>query len=74
MNHTPECRNCGDQYPSQRWALGYKFCLPCGDKVASEDRKTWCIVQEYGKGAYQLVTPESAKTTLRQTNQKELRT
>jgi hypothetical protein len=31
-------------------------------------------VQEYGKGNYQLVTPQSAKTTLRQTNQKELRT
>jgi len=30
-------------------------------------------VQEYGKGPYQLVTATSAPTTLKQTNQKELR-
>jgi hypothetical protein len=34
----------------------------------------WCIVQEYGKGPYQLVTSTSAPVTLKQTNQKELRT
>lgn len=28
------CRNCGDTIPTGRWALGYKFCLPCGDEVA----------------------------------------
>jgi hypothetical protein len=28
------CRNCGEVYPTARWALGYKFCLPCGDEVA----------------------------------------
>jgi hypothetical protein len=30
-------------------------------------------VQEYGKGPYQLVTPTAAKTTLQQTNQKQVR-
>lgn len=39
-NHTPECRNCGDQYSVNRWKLGYKFCLPCGDKVAQQVVRT----------------------------------
>ena len=39
-DHTPECRKCGDQYPSQRWALGYKFCMPCGERLSKEVVRT----------------------------------
>ena len=44
-----------------------------GEEAARMERMSWCVVQEYGKGNYQLVTPASAKVTLKQTNQKELR-
>jgi ribosomal protein L37AE/L43A len=37
-DHT-ECRVCGNEYPIQRWALGYKVCLSCGDSLAVEQRK-----------------------------------
>lgn len=52
-NHTPECRNCGDQYPSQRWALGYKFCMPCGEQVAKTTRHT---IVPMAKSNYVVVT------------------
>ena len=68
------CIDCGDDFPAERAALGYHTCLFCGEDRARTERASWCVIQEYGKGNYQLVTPESAMTTLKQTNQKELRT
>lgn len=68
-----ECRDCGDDIHIERWNLGYRHCLFCGEEAARTERLSWCIVQEYGKGNYQLVTPASARTTLKQTNQKHLR-
>ena len=68
-----ECSRCGDEFPSARRALGYTLCLWCGAEAAREERTSWCVVQEYGKGPYQLVTPAQAGITLKQTNQKELR-
>jgi hypothetical protein len=53
--------------------LGYRYCLPCGDDIAREERKSWTVVQEYGKGGYMFVTADSAPVTLKQTNQKQLR-
>jgi hypothetical protein len=47
--------------------------MPCGEKDSILQRASWCVVQEYGKGSYQLVTPEAALTTLKQTNQKQVR-
>lgn len=67
------CRNCGDDVHSGRWELGIRLCLFCGEEAAREERSSWCVIQEYGKGAYQLVTPTTARTTLKQTNQKNLR-
>lgn len=67
------CVRCGDSVPSARWALGYQTCLSCGEEHARQDRVSWCVVQEYNKGAYQFVTKEAAPTTLKQTNQKNLR-
>lgn len=67
------CIDCGDEYPAERTALGYNTCLFCGEDRARAERMSWCVVQEYGKGNYQFVTPTSAFTTLKQTNQKHLR-
>ena len=74
MNDWKECVDCKDDVPIQRYQA---FCVLCEidrERSAQVVRSSWCVVQEYGKGAYQLVTPESAMTTLKQTNQKELRT
>jgi hypothetical protein len=68
------CRNCGDDVNEHRWELGFRLCLFCGEEAARQERAGWCVVQEYGKGPYQLITPASAVVTLKQTNQKNLRT
>jgi hypothetical protein len=68
-----ECTDCGDDVHISRWTLGYRVCLFCGEDRAVAERSSWCIVQEYGKGNYQFVTATQASTTLKQTNQKELR-
>ena len=69
-----ECVVCGDDVHIERWSRGYRTCLWCGEDQARAERKSWCIVQEYGKGGYQFVTAEAARTTLKQTNQKAVRT
>lgn len=67
------CVDCGDFIEDGRSRLGYKVCKDCGEVRAMLDRSSWCVAQEYGKGNYQLITKDSAKETLRQTNQKHLR-
>ncbi len=68
------CIDCGDDVHIERWRLGYRWCKFCGEDRAKTDRASWCVVQEYGKGGYMFVTPEAAPVTLKQTNQKNLRT
>ena len=68
-----ECVDCGDDVHIERWALGYKWCKFCGEDRAKADRESWCVVMEYGKGNYQFVTPEAARQTLINTNQKQQR-
>ena len=65
-----ECESCGDDVHIARWQLGYRVCKFCGEAQAREERSSWCVVMEYGKGNYQLVTGATARTTLKQTNQK----
>jgi hypothetical protein len=72
-NQWKECIDCGDEFPEERWALGYRCCLFCGEDRAKVERSSWCIIQEYTKGNYQLVTASAAYVTLRQTNPKENR-
>ena len=67
------CTHCGDDVHAQRWALGYRLCLHCGQDAAISDRASWCVVQTYGKGPYMLVTPEAAPQVLMDTNQKNTR-
>ena len=38
--HTPECALCGDEFPTARWALGYKWCKGCGETVAKSVTRT----------------------------------
>lgn len=68
-----ECRECGDDIHIERWERGYKLCLFCGEEAARIERKSWTVVQEYGKGGYMYVTQAAAQRTLTQTNQKNLR-
>lgn len=68
-----ECETCGDDVHIERWSLGYRVCKWCGEQNAQAERASWCVIQEYGKGNYQFVTHTSAHTTLKQTNQKHLR-
>lgn len=68
-----ECIDCGEELHVSRYQAFCKFCEQDRERSASTERMSWCVVQEYGKGNYQLVTPASARTTLKQTNQKELR-
>lgn len=53
--HKPHCVRCGDYYSTDRWAIGYKFCLPCGDTHAREARKSWTVAP-MSKSNYILVT------------------
>lgn len=73
MSDWKECVRCGDDVHIERWARGYKTCLFCGEEAAREQRKSWCVVQEYQKGGYQFVTSDAARATLKQTNQKAVR-
>jgi hypothetical protein len=68
-----ECVDCGDEFPEERWQLGYRCCLFCGEDRAKAERASWCVVMEYGKGNYQFVTTASARATLINTNQKQQR-
>lgn len=68
-----ECTVCGDDVHIERWNLGYHYCLFCGEDMARAERASWCVIQEYGKGNYQYVTPTTAFTSLLTTNQKQPR-
>lgn len=53
------CRNCGDDIAHERWALGYKFCLSCGDEYAKQ--KKFCVVPMH-KSNYVLITDKNLLT------------
>jgi hypothetical protein len=67
------CIDCKDEIPVERHQAFCIFCEHDRERSADTERASWCVVQEYGKGNYQYVTPTSAYTTLKQTNQKHLR-
>ena len=69
-----ECVDCGDDVPVDRYQAFCIFCERDREHSAETERKSWCVIQEYGKGNYQFVTPTAAFTTLKQTNQKQQRT
>lgn len=57
----------------KRASFGHLICKPCGEEKALSERASWTVVQEYGKGCYQFVTPTTALSALRNTNQKDTR-
>jgi hypothetical protein len=52
VNHIPHCRNCDEEYPTARWALGYKHCIPCAEKLPKPTR----TIVPMAKSNYILVT------------------
>lgn len=49
------CVQCGEVVKRERAALGYKTCLPCGEKAAKAARMGWCVAPMH-KSNYVLVT------------------
>ena len=45
-----QCKESGDDVETGMAKLGYKLCLFCGEEAAIAERKSWCEVQQYGKG------------------------
>lgn len=73
MTDWKECIDCKDDMPTARYQA---FCISCErirERTAQAERKSWTVVQEYGKGCYQFVTSNNARQVLTQTNQKNLR-
>jgi ribosomal protein L37AE/L43A len=54
--HKPLCRSCDEQYSTERWKLGYKHCMPCGEKLSRETVRT---VAPMHKSNYMLITDMS---------------
>ena len=55
------CRDCGDPYPAQRAALGYKTCLTCGETDARAARTAWCIAPLPKQGYTRITKKEELK-------------
>lgn len=53
QEHQHTCRDCGDDVDYRRWALGYKFCLDCGNTLALQRKHT---IVPMNKSNYMLVT------------------
>lgn len=57
------CKQCHEEYPDARKALGYSTCLQCGEADAQKEsnfRKT-CIAPAYNKGPVMYISsPELA--------------
>jgi hypothetical protein len=52
-SHIPECIICGGAFAPDRWALGYKTCLPCGEAASRQVRRT---IAPMHKSNYMLIT------------------
>ena len=52
---TNTCRICGDDVRPQRWALGYRVCLLCGEEAARQERTGWTVAP-MAKSNYVVVT------------------
>lgn len=49
------CERCGTPVKRERAALGYRTCLPCGERAARDARMGWCVAPMH-KSNYVLVT------------------
>lgn len=48
-----ECMLCGELVITERWALGYKTCMPCGEEAARRVKHT---IAPINKSNYILIT------------------
>ena len=58
-----QCIDCGDDVHIERWRLGFKYCLFCGEELARQERKTWCVAPMH-KSNYMLITDKKDLTGL----------
>ena len=49
------CMGCGEGVAQNRWALGYRTCLWCGEEAARTERLSWCVAPMH-KSNYVLIT------------------
>lgn len=64
---------CNNGIGKRRAAYGHMICKGCGEEQSRLLRQSWTILQTYGKGGYQFVTPTAARAALHNTNQKQTR-
>jgi hypothetical protein len=48
-----DCKTCGEPVSPKRWSLGYRLCLPCGERQARQRKH--CIVPMH-KSNYTVVS------------------
>jgi ribosomal protein L37AE/L43A len=53
MEHTRPCLICGAEVNHERWRIGYKMCMPCGESAAKSVRRT---IAPMHKSNYMLIT------------------
>lgn len=53
MPHTRPCLICGAEVAHERWRIGYKMCMPCGESAARSVKRT---IAPMHKSNYVLVT------------------
>ena len=51
-----DCVMCGSFVSRERWDLGRKTCLACGEAEAKKDRLSWCIAPISNKAGYTRIT------------------
>lgn len=57
----PQCWDCGEEFNPKRKALGYEYCLSCGDGYAQKEavRKSKCTAPAYNKGNYVYISSKA---------------
>jgi ribosomal protein L37AE/L43A len=61
------CRNCGEDILLARWALGFKHCMTCGEKLARSVKHTLVPMH---KSNYIVVTDMSLLTGINNKQQR----
>lgn len=62
------CRQCGEDI-TERWAIGYKFCMDCNANYEALRAKSRCVVAPHKQG-YMFFTDEVAKDIVKGINNK----
>lgn len=52
------CNRCGEPVKQQRWNLGYRMCLECGEEIARQVRH--CVVPMH-KSSLTVIHPDSVE-------------